>query len=85
MKKSQKTLYQIVHKRSYKSIHFDNLRKLLSALGFKERIKGSHHIWTRPDIVEIINIQAQSGMAKPYQVRQIRTIILKYQLVLRDG
>ena len=85
MKKSQKTLNQIVHERSYKSIRFDNLRKLLNALGFKERIKGSHHIWTRPDIIEIINIQAQGSMAKPYQVRQVRTIILKYQLVLKDG
>jgi hypothetical protein len=50
-------------------------------LGFNERIKGSHHILTRPGIVEIINLQPlKDGRAKVYKVKQARSIILKYRL-----
>jgi hypothetical protein len=46
-------------------------------MGFRERIKGSHRIYTRQGIPDIINIQEKSdGKSKPYQVRQIRNIIL---------
>ena len=31
-------------------------------------------------IEEIINIQPKNGKAKPYQVKQIRAIILRYRL-----
>lgn len=53
-------------------------------LGFEERIKGSHHILTKEGIEEILNIQSKSGKAKPYQVKQVRNIIVKYQLKLDD-
>ncbi len=54
-------------------------------LGFQSRIKGSHHIFYRENIVEIINIQEMSGKAKPYQVKQVRSIILKYKIELREA
>jgi hypothetical protein len=64
-----------------RNIRFSDLRGLLLSLGFDERIRGSHHIYTRDDIVEILNLQpADGGMAKPYQIRQVRGIIVKYKL-----
>jgi predicted RNA binding protein YcfA (HicA-like mRNA interferase family) len=66
------------------NIDFADFRKLLVSLGFDERIKGSHHIFARPEIEEIINIQPKGNKAKPYQVRQVRNIILKYRLELAD-
>lgn len=64
-----------------KNIRFEDLRKLLISFGFDERIKGSHHIFSKTNIVEIINIQPlRDGKAKAYQVKQIRSIILKYRL-----
>jgi hypothetical protein len=64
-----------------KNIRFADLRKLLISLGFDERIKGDHHILSKANIREIINIQPlKDGKAKPYQVKQIRNIILKYRL-----
>jgi len=48
-------------------------------LGFVERIRGSHHIFRRPGIDELINIQRDGSNAKPYQVRQIRAVLVKYQ------
>ena len=62
------------------NISFVDLCGLLSDYGFKGRIKGSHHIFFRKDIEEIINIQREGKMAKPYQVKQIRNIIIKYKL-----
>ncbi len=53
----------------------------MSSLGFKERIKGDHHIYTKPGITEIINLQPlKDGRAKVYQVKQVRGLILKYTL-----
>jgi hypothetical protein len=57
---------------------------LLRSLGFVERITGGHFIYSRADVVEIINIQPGNvGKAKPYQVKQIRGIITKYGLELK--
>ncbi|MDE0166499.1 MAG: hypothetical protein OXH92_14425 [Bryobacterales bacterium] len=61
-------------------IRFDDLRGLLRNLGFTERVRGSHHLFDKEGIVEIVNLQSRGGHAKPYQVRQVRQLILKYKL-----
>ena len=77
----RKVLNKILSGISDKNIRFSDLRKVLLNLGFKERVKGGHHIFYHDDIVEIINLQPLSdGRAKPYQVKQVRNIILKYRL-----
>lgn len=55
---------------------------MLRRLGFSERVTGSHHTFTRNDIPDIIVIQPSKGeaTAKRYQVKQIRELILKYNL-----
>jgi predicted RNA binding protein YcfA (HicA-like mRNA interferase family) len=63
---------------------FDGLRKLLQSFGFAERIKGSHHIFTKTEVEEIINIQPLKSKAKAYQVKQIRNLIFKYRLGVND-
>jgi hypothetical protein len=62
------------------NVDFDDLCHLLRRLGFAERISGSHHIFSRSGIEEIINIQPKGRTAKTYQVGQVRDIILKYSL-----
>lgn len=62
------------------NIEFTDLCKLLLKLGFKERIRSSHHIFTREGIHEIINLQPKGMKAKVYQVKQVRHLILKYRL-----
>jgi hypothetical protein len=53
----------------------------LITLGLTERTTGgSHRIFYRDDIEEIINIQPKGNQAKPYQVKQVRNILLKYKL-----
>lgn len=60
------------------NIRFIDLVNLLLAMGFQERIKGSHHIFTKEGIVERITLQADGAHAKGYQIRQVRQIFLKY-------
>jgi hypothetical protein len=62
------------------NIDFDDLCHLLRRLAFAERIHGSHHIFSRTGVEEIINVQPRDRTAKTYQVAQIRGIILKYHL-----
>jgi hypothetical protein len=62
------------------NIRFADLQALLVELGFSERIKGSHHIFTRPDVAEILNLQPRGPLAKPYQVKQVRKVIVRYKL-----
>lgn len=78
--KYQKLLFQILRGASDTDIAFDDLRQLLLRLGFVERTRGSHHIFRREGIEEKINLQRDDGKAKAYQVRQVRALILKYQL-----
>ncbi|MEG4108176.1 type II toxin-antitoxin system HicA family toxin [Microcoleus sp. S13_C5] len=59
---------------------FAQLCQLLRRLGFEERIRGSHHIFAKDGVEEILNLQPKGSQAKAYQVRQIREVILKHQL-----
>lgn len=66
------------------NIDFDDLCRLLISYKFNERIKGSHHIFTKDGVEEIINIQPIGSKAKAYQVKQVRNLILKYKLGASD-
>jgi hypothetical protein len=80
----EKLYEHIMLRRSDASIPFDELCALLKRLGFTERIRGDHHIFTMSQVEEILNVQPKSGKAKPYQVRQIRGVLLEYNLRLED-
>jgi len=82
--KYHKILQKVIHGRSDANILFSELRQLLNRLGFQERIRGDHHIFSKEGIVEILNIQPIGALAKAYQVKQIRQIIVRYHLELDD-
>ena len=67
------------------NIEFAELCKLLIRLGFTERIKGDHHIFSHDSVAEIINLQPKGKKAKPYQVKQVRGILVKYKLGENDA
>jgi len=67
--------------RSDANIDFEDLRGILLDLGFEERTKGSHHLFRRSGVEERVNLQRDGRNAKPYQVKQVRAVILKYKLV----
>ncbi|MBM3713057.1 MAG: type II toxin-antitoxin system HicA family toxin [Actinobacteria bacterium] len=80
MGKYDKILSKILSGLSDKDISFLELCNVLKRLGFKERIQGSHHIFYKDGIKEIINLQPKNSNAKAYQVKQIRNIIVQYKI-----
>lgn len=63
---------------------FDDLCTVLFGLGFTRRVHGSHHIFTRDGIRDILNLQPRrGGEAKPYQVRQVRDVVVRYGLSIQ--
>lgn len=80
MSRYEKILMQVLQGTSDANISFLGLCNLLRHLGFGERIRGSHHIFTKEGIEDILNIQPNGSKAKPYQVKQVRNVILKYKI-----
>ena len=80
MGKYEKLYEHILMRRSDANVPFNALCGLLKRLGFEVRIKGDHHIFTKDDVEEILNLQPKDGKGKPYQVKQVRDLILKYQI-----
>ena len=80
MSQYEKLLLSILSGTQDRNIPFADLQTVLARLGFQCRIKGDHFIYTKDGVEEIINIQPKGSKAKPYQVKQVRNIILKYQL-----
>ncbi len=84
MDKHEKLFKHILMRRSDANVPFEGLCSLIKRLGFEERIKGDHHIFTKMNVEEILNIQPKRGMAKTYQVKQVRELILRYHLRLGE-
>lgn len=67
------------------NVAFGDACRLLEGLGFELRcVSGSHHVFTHPDITELLNLQSVRGQAKPYQLRQLMRLVERYDLRLRD-
>ncbi len=80
MSRIKKAVSKILEGRSDANFDFEDLCFVLERAGFKRRSgKGSHKIFFRDGVAEIINIQPRGGQAKPYQVKQVRELLLKYQ------
>ena len=80
MGKYDKLRLKILQGSSDANISFKDLCELLKRLGFEERIRGSHHIFRKEGIEEKPNLQSDNAKAKPYQIRQIRSMLVKYHL-----
>jgi len=67
------------------NVRYNDFETLIKAYGFRRtRGNGSHEIYRRKDIMEIVNIQNDNGKAKSYQVKQFLSLIEKYNLKLED-
>ena len=66
-----------------RNVAFGDLVVLVNGFGFKlERIRGSHHIFKHPMVLEMLNLQEVAGEAKPYQIRQFLRIVERHNLQL---
>ena len=83
MSRKDKLLDSVLSGKQDKNILFADLCKLLDMMEFDGRINGSHHIYYKENIIEILNLQPDGNLAKPYQVKQTRELILKYGLEIK--
>ena len=84
MAKRDKILDTLLRGTSDANIGFSDLCGLLKRLGFSEHVRGDHHIFTRDGVEEILNLRPKQAKAKPYQVKQVRTVIHRYRLAGDD-
>ena len=83
MSQRQKLLAQLLNTHNPTNLDFTSLVNLLVFLGFEQRVRGSHHLFTKTGIAEIINIQPAVGNSvKPYQANQVRAVLVKYRAML---
>jgi predicted RNA binding protein YcfA (HicA-like mRNA interferase family) len=80
MSRLDKLLLKLLRGASDGSFAFDDLRYILLHLGFAERISGSHHIYRLEGLEERVTLQPLGKDAKPYQVKQVRDVVMKYGL-----
>ncbi|MFO0968469.1 MAG: type II toxin-antitoxin system HicA family toxin [Gemmataceae bacterium] len=67
------------------NVRFGDLTSLARAFGFEERrVTGSHHVFSHPQMSELLNIQNYKGKAKAYQVRQFLALLEQYGLDKED-
>lgn len=64
------------------NVRFDKLCRAVELFGFRFKGgKGSHRIYVRDGIKEMLNFQNVKGKAKPYQIKQFISVIDKYSLL----
>ena len=64
-----------------KNIKYSDFCSMLKYFGFVcKRQRGSHRLYSRLGVKELINIQNVNGEIKPYQIKQFLNIIKKYNL-----
>lgn len=80
MTRHDKLIDRILRGAADADIGFDELCAVLAHLGFTQRVRGSHHVFSKPGVLERINLQCDGAKAKPYQARQVRSVIVKYRL-----
>jgi len=76
----ERVLSQVLGGTRDADIRLGDLRRVLAHLGFDERIKGSDRIFARDGVREILNVQEKGTKAKPYQVKQVRDVIVRNRL-----
>lgn len=84
MSKFDKLIWKLLTANADNNFDFADLVYILRYFNFESRIYGSHHIFWKSGIDEIINIQPLGSKAKPYQVKQVRNVIVKYKLITNE-
>jgi hypothetical protein len=66
-------------------VRFQEICLLAGHQGFTKRGgKGSHVVYEKDGVEEILTFQDREGMAKPYQVKRLLAMIEKYRLGERE-
>ena len=75
---------QVLARSSVANVPFEDLCALLRHVGFEERVRGSHHVFRKAGVEGRIDLRESGGRAKPYQVRQVRALLVRHTLTGDD-
>jgi len=65
------------------NVDFGDFVRLVEAFSFQlDRVTGSHRHSSREDLPQVLNLQPHRGQAKPYQIRQLLSLVERYDLDL---
>lgn len=81
MSRINKLILKILSGKSDNNIKFADLINLMIYIGFDMRIKGSHHIFRKADVHKMLNLQMDGDLAKGYQVKQVRDLLVENKLL----
>ena len=70
---------------SQQNVAFRDYVRLLEALGFElVRHDGSgHRVYAHPNVPEVLSVQDRNGEAKPYQIKQLLSLVDAYDLRIK--
>ena len=70
---------------SSKNVKYNDFVVLIEAFGFRIiRTNGSHNVYEREDVPDMVNIQNDKGKAKSYQIKQFLSLVEIHNLSLED-
>lgn len=79
MSKADKTLERILGGQSDANIRFEDAKQMLLRMGFRLRVRGSHHHFSKEGFEPSLQLQPSGSMCKVYQVRQLREALIRYR------
>lgn len=84
MSRIRKIVEKILEGRSDQNIAFDDMCHVLDRAGFSSRRSGgSHRVFYKDGVAEIINVQPKGKLAKAYQVKQVRDLLVRYKIEVK--
>lgn len=68
-----------------RNVRFSDFVGLVESFGFRlSRTSGSHHIFVRSGVTELLNLQNVGGEVKPYPIQQWLRLVERYNLVMEE-
>ena len=83
-KKRDKDINRILDARNDGNIDFELLVRVLERLGYPVRTRGSHLAFRRLGVPVRLTLASHGKRAAPYQVRQVRRVILESEVLEPD-
>ena len=81
MTRRDKDLNRILDARYDSNIDFETVVRVLLRLGYTVRVRGSHHSFRKTGVPAAITLVAHGRQASGYQIRQVRRVILAFEVL----
>ncbi len=74
MSKFQKLVEKVLEGRN---VSYEDAEKILEHLGFKKRVRGSHHVFSKDNYIKNVSIKKRSQLLS-YQVNDLKEVLREH-------